>query len=138
MRGGGRGAPRGGGGLPADLEGRYLHYLPFDGHRKFQDFAAGVRIPLSPIQGVMAVQPAGDKPVSAILSGHYGGNIVLRELVEGTALFLPVEVFGGRLWTGDSHAAQGDGVVDQTAIETTMEDLPIHYSPHKGITLVGA
>jgi acetamidase/formamidase len=130
-------APKGVGALPADFEEPYLHYLHFDADRKFTDFGAGVRIPLAPIQGVMAAQPAGDKPVSAILSGHYGGNIVLRELVEGTALFLPVEVSGGRLWTGDSHAAQGDGVVDQTAIETAMEDLRIQYVLHKGIDLVG-
>jgi acetamidase/formamidase len=130
-------APKGVGALPGDFEEPYLHYLHFDGDRKFTDFGAGVRIPLAPIQGVMAAQPAGDKPVSAILSGHYGGNIVLRELVEGTALFLPVEVSGGRLWTGDSHAAQGDGVVDQTAIETAMEDLRIQYVLHKGIDLVG-
>ncbi len=130
-------APKGVGALPGDFEEPYLHYLHFDADRKFTDFGAGVRIPLAPIQGVMAAQPAGDKPVSAILSGHYGGNIVLRELVEGTALFLPVEVSGGRLRTGDSHAAQGDGVVDQTAIETAMEDLRIQYVLHKGIDLVG-
>jgi acetamidase/formamidase len=130
-------APKGVGALPGDFEEPYLHYLHFDSDRKFTDFGTGVRIPLAPIQGVMAAQPAGDKPVSAILSGHYGGNIVLRELVEGTALFLPVEVSGGRLWTGDSHAAQGDGVVDQTAIETAMEDLRIQYVLHKGVDLAG-
>src|SRR5260370_31523349 len=124
MRGGGRGAPRGGGGLPADLEGRYLHYLPFDGDRKFTDFAAGVRIPLLPIQGVMAVQPAGDKPVSAILSGHYGGNLVLRELVGGTALFLPVGSAGGRLLNRAFHPAPGDGGVAQTADRNHEGQIP--------------
>jgi acetamidase/formamidase len=128
-------APKGVGALPADFTEPYLHYLQFDREREYTDFAPGVRIPLAPIQGVMAAQPAGDKPVSAILSGHYGGNIVLRELVAGTALFLPVEVAGGRLWTGDSHAAQGDGVVDQTAIETAMEDLRIQYVLHKSVDL---
>ena len=128
-------APRGVGALPADFTEPYLHYLRFDADRRFADFGGGVRIPLAPLQGVMAVQPAGEKPVSAILSGHHGGNIVLRELVEGTALFLPVEVAGARLWTGDSHAAQGDGVVDQTAIETAMEDLRIQYVLHKRVDL---
>ena len=85
----------------------------------------------------MAVQPAGDKPVSGILSGAYGGNISLRELTEGASLFLGVEVQGGRLWTGDSHAAQGDGVVNQTAIETAMEDLRIQYVLHKRVKLTG-
>jgi acetamidase/formamidase len=130
-------APKGVGALPADFSEPYLHYLRFDPERKHSQFAEGVRIPLAPLQGVMAAQPAGDKPVSAILSGRYGGNILLRDLVEGTSLFLPVEVPGARLWTGDSHAAQGDGVVDQTAIETAMEDLRIQYVLHKGVAIAG-
>jgi acetamidase/formamidase len=130
-------APKGVGALPEDFSEPYLHYFRFDADRKHADFGNGVRFPLSPLQGVMAAQPAGDQPVSGILSGRYGGNIVLRELTEGTALFLPVEVSGGRLWTGDSHAAQGDGVVDQTAIETAMEDLRIQYVLHKGIAIDG-
>jgi len=128
-------APKGVGALPEDFDAPYLHYLRFDADRKTADFGAGVAIPLAPIQGVMAAQPAGDEPVSGILSGAYGGNLVLRELVEGTSVFLPVQVPGGRMWTGDSHAAQGDGVVDQTAIETAMEDLRIQYVLHKKIDL---
>jgi acetamidase/formamidase len=123
--------PKGMGALPDDFDKPYLHYLRFDSTRSFTDFAEGVRLPLAPIQAVMAVQPAGNAPVSGILSGAYGGNISLSELVEGTSLFLAVEVPGGRLWTGDSHAAQGDGVVNQTAIETAMEDLRIQYVLHK-------
>jgi acetamidase/formamidase len=130
-------APKGVGALPEEFAEPYLHYFHFDRERACADFAPGVRVPLAPVQGVMAVQPAGDKPVSAILTGRYGGNIVLRELVAGTALFLPVEVSGARLWTGDSHAAQGDGVVDQTAIETAMEDLRIQYVLHKRVDLAG-
>lgn len=130
-------APKGVGALPTDFAEPYLHYLKFDAVRTYADFAPGVRIPLRPIQGVMAVQPAGDKPVNAMLSGTYGGNIVLSELVEGTSLFLQVQVPGGRIWTGDSHAAQGDGVVDQTAIETAMDDLRIQYVLHKKVDLAG-
>lgn len=130
-------APRGVGALPTDFTEPYLHYLTFDAARRYTEFAPGVRIPLKPLQGVMALQPAGDSSVSAILTGAYGGNIVLSELVEGTSLFLPVQVAGGRVWTGDSHAAQGDGVVDQTAIETAMEDLRIQYVLHKRATVAG-
>lgn len=125
--------PKGMGALPDAFDQPYLRYVKMDAQRRFADFAEGVRIPLAPIQAVMAVQPAGDKPVSGILSGRYGGNISLRDLTEGTSLFLGVEVAGGRLWTGDSHAAQGDGVVDQTAIETAMEDLRIQYILHKKV-----
>jgi acetamidase/formamidase len=130
-------APHGVGALPTDFAEPYLHYLKFDADRTWAELAPGVRIPLRPLQGVMAVQPAGDKPVNAMLSGPYGGNIVLSELVEGTSLFLQVQVPGGRIWTGDSHAAQGDGVVDQTAIETAMDDLRIQYVLHKKVELAG-
>ena len=129
--------PKGVGALPTDFAEPYLHYVKFDAARRHADYAPGVSIPLAPIQGVIAAQPAGDTPVSAILSGPYGGNIVLRELVVGTSLFLPVQVPGARMWTGDSHAAQGDGVVDQTAIETAMEDLRIQYVLHKARPLAG-
>jgi len=128
-------APKGVGAIPEDFDTPYLHYMRFDGDRRTAEFGGGVKIPLAPIQGVMAAQPAGDEPVSGILSGAYGGNLVLRELVEGTSVFLPVQVPGGRMWTGDSHAAQGDGVVDQTGIETAMEDLRIQYVLHKKIDL---
>lgn len=124
-------APAGVGALPADFSTPYLHYFTFDDARTTADFGNGVKIALRPLQGVMSVQPAGDKPVSGIVSGAWGGNIVLSELVAGTSLFLPVQVPGGNLWTGDSHAAQGDGVVDQTAIETAMDDLQIQYVLHK-------
>lgn len=78
---------------------------------------------------MFATQPPGDKPVSAILNGAYGGKLGLHELVEGTDLFLPVFHKGGRVWTGNSHAVQGDGMVNQTALETAMEDLRIWVFP---------
>jgi acetamidase/formamidase len=130
-------APHGVGALPDDYKTPYLRYLRFDEARSTAAFGDHVSIALKPIQGVMSVQPPGDKPVSAILTGAWGGNVVLSELVAGTSLFLPVQVSGAKMWTGDSHAAQGDGVVNQTAIETAMEDLQIQYVLHKNRALVG-
>lgn len=124
-------APLGVGALPGEFKKPYLQYFRFDEARTKADFKDGVSYPLNPVQGVIATMPAGDKPVSAILSGPYGGNIVLRELTEGTSIFLPVQRPGGMVWTGDSHAAQGDGVVNQTAIESAMEDMRIQYVLHK-------
>jgi acetamidase/formamidase len=43
-----------------------------------------------------------------------------RELVAGTTLYLPVHAPGALLELGDGHAAQGDGEVGQTAIETSL------------------
>jgi acetamidase/formamidase len=87
--------------------------------------------------GVYAVEPEGEEPISAILAGPYGGNLDLAELTEGTSLFLPVFKAGARVWTGDANAAQSDGVVDQTGIESAMEELRVQYLVRKGVELAG-
>jgi Acetamidase/Formamidase family len=87
--------------------------------------------------GAGALPPAGDQPTSAILAGHYGGNLVLRDLHVGSSIFLPVAKPGGRIWIGDVHALQGDGVVDQTAIETAAENLEIRYDLRRQVGLRG-
>ena len=123
--------------MPADFEEPYVHYFRFDEQREHADFVEGMRIPLAPSMGVFAVEPAGEEPVTAILAGAYGGNLDLAELVAGTSLFLPVFKPGARVWTGDANAAQGDGVVDQTSIETAMEELRVQYRVHKQVALAG-
>jgi acetamidase/formamidase len=129
--------PLGVGALPADFKEPYLHYFRFDEDRSYAEFVDGMRIPLAPFMGVFAVEPAGDQSVSAILAGPYGGNLDLAELVAGTSLFLPVFKAGARIWSGDANGAQGDGVVDQTAIETAMEELRVQYFLHKKVSLAG-
>ncbi len=129
--------PLGVGALPSDFDEPYLHYFRFDEARTHAEFVDGIEIPLAPFMGVFAVEPPTDEPVSAILSGSYGGNLDLRELVEGTSLFLPIQKPGARVWVGDANAAQGDGVVDQTAIETAMEELRVRYDLHKSVELAG-
>jgi acetamidase/formamidase len=127
--------PLGVGALPADFSEPYLHYFQFDDARTHTEFVDGITFPLAPFPGVVGVEPAGDQPVSAILSGPYGGNLVLRELTVGSSLFLPVFKTGGRIWNGDVHALEGDGVVDQTAVETAAEDLQIGFFLHKKVAL---
>ncbi|HEU5211282.1 MAG TPA: acetamidase/formamidase family protein [Gaiellaceae bacterium] len=46
-----------------------------------------------------------------------GGNLDLRQFVQGARLFLPVHVPGALLSVGDCHYAQGDGEVCGSAIE---------------------
>lgn len=48
----------------------------------------------------------------------FGGNLDCKEPVAGTTLYLPVYQRGALFYTGDSHAAQGDGEVTVNAIET--------------------
>jgi acetamidase/formamidase len=129
--------PLGVGALPSDFTEPYVHYFRFDDSRRTTEYVQGITLALAPFLGVMALEPVGDASVSAILAGPYGGNLVLRELTVGSSLFLPVAKPGGRAWMGDVHALEGDGVVDQTAIETAAEDLQIRYDLHKGLGLAG-
>ena len=122
--------PLGVGALPHDFAEPYVHYFRFDDQHTTTAYVQGITMPLAPFLGVMAVEPAGEEQVSAILSGPYGGNLVLRELTVGSSLFLPVAKPGGRIWVGDVHALEGDGVVDQTAIETAADDMQIRYDVH--------
>jgi acetamidase/formamidase len=129
--------PLGVGALPHDFAEPYVHYFTFDDARTTAEYVDGIKLPMAPFLGVIATEPAGDEQVSAIVSGPYGGNLVLRDLGVGSHLFLPVQKPGGRVWIGDVHALQGDGVVDQTAIETAAEDLEIRYGLHKDVALRG-
>jgi acetamidase/formamidase len=119
------------GALPEDFKQPYLQYFKFSADRKTVEFRPGIQLELHPGQGLFATQPPGDQPVSGILSGPYGGKLGLHELGEGSSLFLPVFHAGGRVWTSNSHATVGDGNVNQTALETAMEDLRIQYVLHK-------
>jgi acetamidase/formamidase len=129
--------PLGVGALPSDFAEPYVHYFRFNASLTSTEYVEGITLPLAPFLGVMAVEPSGDDPVSAILAGSYGGNLVLRELTVGSSLFLPVSKPGGRLWMGDVHALQGDGVVDQTAIETAADELELRYILRKSVELSG-
>jgi acetamidase/formamidase len=129
--------PLGVGALPKDFDDPYVHYFRFDQDRTHAPFVDGIRIPLVPSMGVLAVEPAGEEPVSAILAGPYGGNLDLAEITEGTSLFLPVFKVGARVWSGDANATQSDGVVDQTGIESAMQELRVRYTVHKRVQLDG-
>jgi len=81
----------------------------------------GIVVPLEPFFGSMGVAPAPELGrVSSNPPGKHAGNLDNRELVAGSTLFIPVFVRGALFEIGDGHAAQGDGEVDQTAIETSL------------------
>ena len=52
--------------------------------------------------------------------GIHGGNFDNKELIAGTSVFLPIHVRGALVSIGDGHAAQGDGEVDGTGLETDL------------------
>ena len=95
--------------------------IALDAKTMTADFAPGIVIPLRPFWGSMGVAPAPELGrVSSNPPGRHAGNLDNRELGVGTTLFIPVFAPGALFEVGDGHAAQGDGEVDQTAIETSL------------------
>lgn len=83
-------------------------------------FGPGGRVPLKPFAGTIGLAMAEPGLHSIVPPRRVGGNMDIRDLAAGTELYLPVEVAGGLFSIGDTHAAQGDGEVCGTAIESPM------------------
>ena len=84
-------------------------------------YGPGGRVPLKPFAGTIGVAPAEPGLHSVVPPRRVGGNLDIRDLTSGVTLYLPVEVDGALFSIGDTHAAQGDGEVCGTAIESQME-----------------
>src|SRR5438045_9432796 len=98
-------------------------------------FLPGIVIPLHPFFGSMGVAPAAELGRwSSNPPGRHAGNLDNRELVAGSTIWIPVFAPGALFEIGDGHAAQGDGEVDQTAIETSLRGR-LQLTVRKGMTL---
>jgi acetamidase/formamidase len=108
--------------LPENCEpGAPVRIIPLDRGRMTAQFAPGIVIPLRPFFGSMGVAPAPEAGrLSSNPPGRHAGNLDNRELVAGSTLYIPVFARGALFEIGDGHVAQGDGEVDQTAIETSL------------------
>jgi acetamidase/formamidase len=84
-------------------------------------YLKGARVPLKPFPGTIGVAPAEQGEHSVVNPRRVGGNMDTRDIGVGTILYLPVEVAGALFSMGDAHAAQGDGEVCGTAIESPMK-----------------
>ena len=85
---------------------------------EFAVFRPGIRVPIDPFCGVLGVAPAIPGKHRTAPPRRVGGNLDIRQLTVGSTLTLPVEVAGALFSVGDVHAAQGDGEIAGTAIET--------------------
>ena len=110
-----------------------LMYLDWD--RKVAEFVPGVIVPLRPFPGILGVARAEPGRYSTVPPGRYAGNLDLRELTAGTSLHIPVFVNGALLWASDGHAAQGNGEINLTAIETAFKEFNITVDLIKGRSL---
>ena len=84
-------------------------------------FGRWAKVPLKPFTGTIGVAPAALGLHSIVPPRRVGGNMDVRDIALGSELFLPVEVAGALFSVGDTHAAQGDGEVGGTAIESPMK-----------------
>ena len=107
------------GSLPEEFPYLRSKLVRLDDRNKMAEFAPGIRIPVRPFFGVLGVAP----PEGRLSSGppaYNGGNLDNKWLVAGAKVYLPVQVPGALFSAGDGHAAQGDGEVCITAIETNL------------------
>jgi acetamidase/formamidase len=111
-----------GGTLPEEFREAWLRIIPIDLQAKTAKLAPGVVLPVNrPFFGNMGVAPPVEMGrISSGPPGFHTGNIDNKDLVAGTTLYMPVHVPGALFSAGDPHAAQGDGEVDQFAIETGL------------------
>lgn len=106
--------------------------IKFDMDRKVALFSDEIEVPLAPFMGIMAVAPPPElKRVPSRPPGAFGGNMDIKRFTAGSTVYLPVFNKGALFVTGDSHAAQGDGEVDGTAIEASMTPT-MQFILHKG------
>src|SRR5215475_5249070 len=107
--------------LTEDFAHSKMKIIPLDEKRMVGRFGDGVEIPLRPFFGSMGVAPPeAYGRVSSAPPGIHAGNLDNKELVASTTLFIPVHVRGALFEVGDGHAAQGDGEVCITALETSL------------------
>ncbi len=121
--------------IPEDFDA-YRHInIPLDIARNVARLPWGLELPLAPFFGIMGVAPPAHwGRINTIVPRAHGGNLDNKELRPGATLWLPVHTEDALFSCGDGHAAQGDGEVCTTAIETAMQGT-FALVLHKGMPL---
>lgn len=124
--------------LPSDFPQGQVKYMNLDFKKMSAEYAPNIHVPLQPFQGTLGLAPPDGyyPPLSAgvtssVPPGPHAGNTDLREMAEGSTMFIPVWKSGALIYTGDSHAVQGDGEVCLCALETRMKEMRIQVFLHK-------
>ncbi|MBX9603245.1 MAG: acetamidase/formamidase family protein [Bryobacteraceae bacterium] len=112
----------GAGFLPDDFPYYRMKVVPLDREKNVARFGEGVNVPLAPFFGSMGVAPPeANGRIDSAPPWMHAGNLDNKRLVAGTKLLIPVHVKGALFQAGDGHAAQGDGEVCITALETSLD-----------------
>jgi amidase len=93
----------------------------------------GIRVPYAPFLGTLAASPEIEA-ISTLVPGPFGGNMDVSDVCPGNVVRLPVSVEGAYLYTGDAHAAQGDGELCGVACEMTAR-VRLRVEIEKGRTI---
>ncbi len=93
-----------------------------------------ITIQLRPMLGRLAVAPRGEEAYNGLWPGDFGGNMDAPEMREGTTVYLPIFHEGAYFYFGDGHARQGEGEVNGTGLETSM-DVTLRIDLIKGKTI---
>lgn len=121
--------------LSDEIFDRKMMIIRLDREKMVGKFADGIEVPLKPFFGSMGVAPPKEAGRwNSAPPWVHAGNLDNKELVAGTTLFIPVHVKGALFEIGDGHAAQGNGEVDITAIETSLKG-SLQFIIHKGSSL---
>ena len=121
--------------LSDEIFDRKMKIIPLDREKMIGHFGDGIEIPLHPFFGSMGVAPPPEAGRwNSAPPWVHAGNLDNKELIAGTTIFIPVHVKGALFEIGDGHAAQGNGEVDITAIETSLRG-ELQFIVHKGTKL---
>ena len=118
--------------FPKEFPDGQIKFFYLDLDKKQMEFAPGIVIPLKPFPGTLGVARAEPGRYSSVPPGRFAGNLDIREMSEGATLYVPVFVKGALIWSGDSHAGQGNGEINLTAIETAYKELSLTVEVLKG------
>jgi acetamidase/formamidase len=111
-----------GGTLPDSFPYDRIIYVKLDRKGNRGVLPSGLSVPLRPFFGQLAVAPPkAFGRQNSKEPREWGGNLDCKELTAGSTIYLPVCNEGALFSTGDGHAAQGDGEVNGTAVETALK-----------------
>ena len=127
-----------GGGLPGVMPRPFSKVYMLDHKRNAAVYDKDIEIPLAPFNGVNATCPPDSEGPErrSTEPGVFGGNLDSKDLTTGSTLYLPIFQKGALFYTGDCHAAQGDGEIAGDAIGTA-NTCTYQFILHKGVTLKG-
>jgi acetamidase/formamidase len=118
--------------FPNVFQDGQVKYMYLDLDNMTTEFLPGIVLPLRPFPGTLGVARKEPGRYSSVPPGEFAGNMDIRDFVAGSTLYVPVHVPGALLWTGDSHAGQGNGEINLTAIETAYKEFNITVEVVKG------